>query len=314
MKKCWKIWVMCKLGGDLGLLIGKILIGLAYAIRSTSIKVGDLIQTLGFRVYNDNSGNKYSDVLWAAALIQSVGELEFGPQSISHLPSLLKQLDRLLQFDRLMPSHNGILKVSCIQSLTQMALKISEFIPHDRAIELIKPYLMSTTFQIRVAASRALLELEFQCKGTDAALTLFTRYLNNETSLRESPTLYGVPRDESLRMGHAKTFSELKNISAALVNQSKTPDPPFPHNQLVPENYPEINTYPVNRDSANAGPNSPPVPSLIPGTQQLLLDAPDIIPEKTSSVLFLPKKFKIMTPQLQMPPETQQPAEQLTNS
>ncbi|CAN1133218.1 Transcription initiation factor TFIID subunit 2 [Linum perenne] len=30
--------------------------------------------------YNDNSGNPYSDVFWLAALVQSVGELEFGQQ------------------------------------------------------------------------------------------------------------------------------------------------------------------------------------------------------------------------------------------
>lgn len=30
--------------------------------------------------YNDNSGNPYSDVFWLAALVQSIGELEFGQQ------------------------------------------------------------------------------------------------------------------------------------------------------------------------------------------------------------------------------------------
>ncbi|KAL8517741.1 hypothetical protein ACS0TY_015824 [Phlomoides rotata] len=134
--------------------------------------------------YNDNSGNSYSDVFWVAALVQAVGELEYGEQSVSHLPSLLKRLDRLLQFDRLMPSHNGMLTVCCIQSLTQMALKLSNFIPLDHVIELIKPYRVSKTWQIQVAASKALLELEFQCKGIDAALTLLIKYLNDETSLR----------------------------------------------------------------------------------------------------------------------------------
>lgn len=30
--------------------------------------------------YNDNSGNPFSDVFWLAALVQSIGELEFGQQ------------------------------------------------------------------------------------------------------------------------------------------------------------------------------------------------------------------------------------------
>lgn len=108
-----------------------------------------------------------------------------------------------------MPSHNGILTICCIQSLTQMALKLSELIPlvsssllsnvgltqiiskmvyneimQDHIIEHIRPYRVSKTWQIRIAASRCLLELEFQCKGIDAALQLFLNYLNDETSLR----------------------------------------------------------------------------------------------------------------------------------
>ncbi|KAK6139895.1 hypothetical protein DH2020_026372 [Rehmannia glutinosa] len=300
------------------------------------------------------------DVFWVAALVQSVGELEFGQQSIIYLPSLLKRLDRLLQFDRLMPSHNGILTISCIQSLTRMALKLSEFIPLDRIIELIKPYRTSKTWQIRVAASRALLELEFQCKGTDAALILFIRYLNNESSLRgqtklcvcalrlsqmtsqsdcdndvksdtlvtllrllESPlafnnvilrhyifcilqvlarrvpTLYGVPRDETLRTGHTKN-SELKNIFAALINQSKTPDPScapdLPHNMVAPEGYPELDG---NHDSTKAE-NAP---------------APDYdAPEQRNSVSDHTEEDPITMPNLQMPAEIQQPIEQVTNS
>ncbi|KAL6559167.1 hypothetical protein OROHE_006536 [Orobanche hederae] len=371
--------------------------------------------------YNDNSGNTYSDVFWVAALVQSVGELEFGQQSIIYLPSLLKRLDRLLQFDRLMPSHNGILTISCIQSLTQMALKLSEFIPLDRVIELIKPYLMSKTWRIRVAASKALLELESHCKGIDGALTLFINYLNNETSLRGqtklgvcalrlsqmsnrldcgsdvksetlvtllrllesplafnnvslrhyiycilqvlakrclsftsakdlnseaaieyvlgisyflsdnsfhhfilctaakilvSPTLYGVPRDETLRMGHTKTCSELKNIFAALITQSKAPDPfcppDLPHNLVVPENYPEMNTYLENHGSTNIETAPAPDASLILATQHLTV-APDIAPEQRNSILYSAEQIQIM-PSLQMPVESQQPVEQVTNS
>ena len=80
-------------------------------------------------------------------------------QSILFLSSLLKRIDRLLQFDRcihllrtcynifyqkilvidsmylemacvrLMPSYNGILTISCIRTLTQIGLKLSGFIP-----------------------------------------------------------------------------------------------------------------------------------------------------------------------------------------
>ncbi|PHT47203.1 Transcription initiation factor TFIID subunit 2 [Capsicum baccatum] len=239
--------------------------------------------------YNDNSGNPFSDVFWLAALVQSVGELEFGQQSIVYLSSLLKRVDRLLQFDRLMPSYNGILTISCIRSLTQIALKLSEFVPLDRVIELINPFRTSRTlWKVRVEASRSLLDLEFQRDGIDAALTLFIRYLDEEPTLRgqvklgvhamrlcqirnesdtdsdvkgetlvallrllesptsfnnvilrhylfcilqvlarRAPTLYGVPKDETLRMGHAAFCSNLKNIFADLVKQSKPPECPL---------------------------------------------------------------------------------------
>ncbi|ESW27142.1 hypothetical protein PHAVU_003G177400 [Phaseolus vulgaris] len=135
--------------------------------------------------YNDNNGNPYSDVFWLSALVQSVGELEFGQQSILLLSSLLKRIDRLLQFDSLMPIYNGILTISCIRTLTQIALKLSGFIPLDRVYELVKPFRdLKTLWQVRIEASRALLDLEFHCKGMDSALLLFIKYLEEENSLR----------------------------------------------------------------------------------------------------------------------------------
>ncbi|XP_057777972.1 transcription initiation factor TFIID subunit 2-like [Salvia miltiorrhiza] len=328
--------------------------------------------------YNDNSGNTYSDVFLVAALVQSVGELEFGQQSVIYLPSLLKRLDRLLQFDRLMPSHNGILTICCIQSLTQMALKLSEFIPLDHVVELIRPYRVSKTWQIRIAASRGLVELEVQCKGIDAALKLFIEYLNDETSLRgqtklglcalrisqminqsngdngiksdtlvsllrllesplafnnimlrhyvfcilhvlakRAPTLYGVPRDETLRMGHTKTCSELKSIFAALIKQSKTPEPSsasdMPHNLLVPEGHTEGETVREKHEPIMAVPFPALDDSVVPAVQQIA-DAPSDAPEQRNSVLHLPEDEFTIIPKLPLPAEAHQPIEQVTNS
>ncbi|KAK9748208.1 hypothetical protein RND81_02G043200 [Saponaria officinalis] len=135
--------------------------------------------------YNDNSGNPYSDVFWLATLVEAVGELEFGQQGISSLSSFLKRIDRLLQFDRLMPSYNGILTIRCIRTLTQMALKLSEFITLDRALELIKPFQdYSALWQVRIEARRALLDIEYHCNGINAALMLFMKYLEEEATLR----------------------------------------------------------------------------------------------------------------------------------
>ncbi|XP_048137584.1 transcription initiation factor TFIID subunit 2 isoform X3 [Rhodamnia argentea] len=106
-------------------------------------------------------------------------------KTILLLSSLLKRIDRLLQFDRLMPSYNGILTVSCIRTLTQIALKFSVLIPLDRICNLIKPFRnLKSLWQVRVEASRALLDLEFQYKGLNAALSLFIEFLEEEPSLR----------------------------------------------------------------------------------------------------------------------------------
>ncbi|GJY56590.1 transcription initiation factor TFIID subunit 2 isoform X2, partial [Tanacetum coccineum] len=106
-------------------------------------------------------------------------------QSVSFLSPLVKRIDRLLQFDRLMPSYNGILTVSCIRTLTQIALKLSEFISLDRIIDLINPFCSSKPqWQVRIEAFRSLLDLEYHCKGIDAALILFVKCLEEEPSLR----------------------------------------------------------------------------------------------------------------------------------
>lgn len=66
------------------------------------------------------------------------------------------------------------------------------------------------------------------------------------------PTLFGVPRDESMRMGHAETCLELKNIFAALVKQSRPPpelpldtvNVPYDHAEVLEEAPREANTVP----------------------------------------------------------------------
>lgn len=90
-----------------------------------------------------------------------------------------------MAFIRLMPSYNGILTISCIRTLTQIALKLSGFISLDQVVKLIKPFRdFNTIWQVRVEASRALLDLEFHCNGIDSALSLFIKSVEEEPSLR----------------------------------------------------------------------------------------------------------------------------------
>lgn len=42
--------------------------------------LNSFVDPLAAQQYNDNNGNIYSDAFWLSALIESVGELEFGQQ------------------------------------------------------------------------------------------------------------------------------------------------------------------------------------------------------------------------------------------
>ncbi|KAL6600790.1 hypothetical protein ACP70R_045075 [Stipagrostis hirtigluma subsp. patula] len=140
--------------------------------------------------YNDNNGNIYSDVYWLSAMVQAIGELEFGQQGIGFLSSLLKRIDRLLQFDNFMPGYNGVLTVNCIRTLARIARRVSSSICLDHICDLIAPFRnMDKPWKVRIEASRVLIDLEFHHKGLDAALLLFLKYVDEEKSLRGATKL-----------------------------------------------------------------------------------------------------------------------------
>ncbi|VAI32348.1 unnamed protein product [Triticum turgidum subsp. durum] len=111
-------------------------------------------------------------------------------KGIGLLSSLLKRIDRLLQFDNFMPGYNGVLTVSCIRALARIAERVSPSICLDRICELIAPFRsMDKPWKVRIEASRVLLDLELHHKGLDAALLLFLKYTDEERSLRGATKL-----------------------------------------------------------------------------------------------------------------------------
>ncbi|CAK9147806.1 unnamed protein product [Ilex paraguariensis] len=93
------------------------------------------------------------------------------------------------------------------------------------------------------------------------------------------PTLHGVPKDETLRMGHAETCSELKKIFADLVKQSKPLELPLdtvnlPHDgSLIPEAYAELGTVSNSHERSQPIVNLPHDASVIPEA----MDAADTV-------------------------------------
>ncbi|CAM6102974.1 unnamed protein product [Calypogeia fissa] len=136
--------------------------------------------------HNDNSGNQYSDVFWLASLIESIGGFEFGPQNMKTLSKFLKQIDRFLQYDRLMPSYNDVLTVSCIQTLTCLAVKFPNVLPLERLKQLLRPFgdVQNTTQLVRVTALQSLLEVEARSEGLDSAAQLALRLVEIDPSLK----------------------------------------------------------------------------------------------------------------------------------
>lgn len=58
-------------------------------------------------------------------------------------------------------------------------------LPQDRVYRLVETFRNSKVmWQVRIEASRALLDLEFHSKGINAALLLFIKYVEEELSLR----------------------------------------------------------------------------------------------------------------------------------
>ncbi|KAL2651150.1 hypothetical protein R1flu_019278 [Riccia fluitans] len=135
--------------------------------------------------HNDNSGNQYSDVFWLSSVIEAIGNLEFGQQNLLSFAKFLKQIDRFLQYDRLMPSYNGILTISCIHTLTRLAVKFSDVLPVEGLELLLQPFgdALTNTRQVRVTAFQALLELEARFRGLDAAINLALRLVKRDPSL-----------------------------------------------------------------------------------------------------------------------------------
>ncbi|KAH7306785.1 hypothetical protein KP509_22G030300 [Ceratopteris richardii] len=136
--------------------------------------------------HNDNSGNQYSDVFWLSSIIKSVGSLEFGHQSIQTLSQILKRLDRVLHYDRIMPSYNHMLTRSCIQTLTKLALKFPVVLSLGQIerIFLSLRNCKSTHWRVRADILRAMIDLDIHIHGLDSGINLALQLAASEPSSR----------------------------------------------------------------------------------------------------------------------------------
>lgn len=168
--------------------------------------------------YNDNSGNQFSDVYWICSIIKSIGKLEFGQQSLQTLLRILKRIDRFLQYDRLMPSYNNLVTLSCIHTLTELALKFSHLLPQDRFQQIVQPFKDTKTmhWKVRVEALQALVELEIHFKGLDEGIQLALELTNTDPSVRVQSKLLAHTLHISILKGHLKDSVQSFTLSRLL--------------------------------------------------------------------------------------------------
>ncbi|GAQ89684.1 TATA binding protein associated factor [Klebsormidium nitens] len=138
--------------------------------------------------YNDNSANAFSDGNWLAVVIEAVGAAKYSPQTrTQHLPKLLKQLDKHLQYDRLLPSHGHVVTISCLRTLARLACQM----PRDETLkERLQVLLLQHTsarhvYKVRVAAFRSLMDLEHRWDGPTAALHVALKVADNREPAKE---------------------------------------------------------------------------------------------------------------------------------
>ncbi|EFJ31790.1 hypothetical protein SELMODRAFT_408008 [Selaginella moellendorffii] len=157
--------------------------------------------------HNDNSGNAYSDSFWLSSVIESVGELEISQQSIPKFARILKQIDRYFQYDRLMPSYNCILTRSCIQTLTRLALKFNTVISLAPIETLLSPFkVLTTPWQVRVAALQAQLDMKFQSESLNSSLRVALDFVREDPCARVQCKVMSYALRICLRK-HASTSS-----------------------------------------------------------------------------------------------------------
>lgn len=184
--------------------------------RSPSEAVEFILQLLK---HNDNSGNQFSDVFWLASIIKSIGRLEFGQQSIQALSRMLKRIDTVLQYDRIMPSYNHLLTISCIHTLTKLALKFSPLLPLDLFEQILMPFKDTKTmhWKVRAVALQAFLQLEIHLKGLDAGINLVFKLIETDPSLRVQTKLFAYILHVSTLLEDSKESVQNMTLSRLLL-------------------------------------------------------------------------------------------------
>ncbi|KAJ7565528.1 hypothetical protein O6H91_02G064000 [Diphasiastrum complanatum] len=168
--------------------------------------------------HNDNTGNAFSDTYWLASVIEAAGTLEFGTQSLENLAQILKQIDRFLQYDRIIPSYNCILTISCIRTLTRLGLKFSSILPVTPLEQILSPFKQAdcTPWRVRVVALQAFLDITHHTQGLDAALSLTLRLIQEENCLLVQNKLMAYSLRICLSDGPASTSIDRATTNALL--------------------------------------------------------------------------------------------------
>eukprot|EP00727_Mastigamoeba_balamuthi_P001781 m51a1_g1160 hypothetical protein (1138) ;mRNA; r:326056-329729 len=139
---------------------------------------------------NDNTDNQFTDAYLQAARARALGVAAYGPDSVDLARKAAKQLRRLLDADKIVPSHRNVITRACLWSLAS----IHETCPQPELLPLLWTHASQREHgaEIRMAALEAICSVD---------------------ALGELPRLLGVIEDESelpyVRRGLARALARV---------------------------------------------------------------------------------------------------------
>jgi len=152
--------------------------------------------------YNDNTGNAYSDYAYLAAVIETLGQVQ--PKNEADWQAIVKQVNRFLHLERLLPSYHNRVTVAC--------LKVMKRLQADGKVPL-NPGFFTTYAQygfyrkVRIVALRLLCQLDASLEGD--GMRLLMKIIESDP-------------DPFVRYKAAKLLSTLASSSSSSLSSSTT--------------------------------------------------------------------------------------------
>ncbi|KAK9806814.1 hypothetical protein WJX72_003626 [[Myrmecia] bisecta] len=163
--------------------------------------------------YEDNRGNIYDDSNFLAAIVQALGNLR--PSSREALMRIVKQLDRLLAREQVLPSFHSVVASAVLSALTQLATSATAHGARELVPGLMRLFtqftLPSVHHSLRRTAYRCCVQLTASTAGLDAAVQL----ANDAVAAEPLPAVRSAILEDLLQVQLTLTISPALTSNAS---------------------------------------------------------------------------------------------------